>query len=208
MAHRVLNEPSQGDLLAGMSHEQPEFDGGYIVRRMDPIGVLSRALDQTGDLLDKVNTDMLERPTPCSEWNVAALADHLVNDPRQFLVMVRGEQPDWSAPTPHVTQAWGATFRASADELVQALQGLTDSPPVPPAMQLAEFAVHDWDLATALGLPLDGLDPEVAELGLEFMQASLKPEMRTGAFGPEQPAPPDAGPYERIAAFAGRRVAQ
>jgi uncharacterized protein (TIGR03083 family) len=175
---------------------------------MDPIGVLSRALDQTGNLLDHVNTDVLERPTPCSDWDVAALADHLVNDPRQFLLMVRGEQPDWSAPTPHVTQAWGQTFRASADELVQAMQGLGESPPLPPEMQLAEFAVHGWDLATALDLPLDGLDPEVAELGLEFMQANLKPEMRTGAFGPEQPAPPDAGPYDRIAAFAGRRVAQ
>ena len=50
-----------------------------MVRRMDPIGVLSRALDQTGDLLDKVNTDVLERPTPCSEWDVAALAEHLVS---------------------------------------------------------------------------------------------------------------------------------
>ena len=40
------------------------------------------------------------------------------------------------------------------------------------------------------------------------MQANLAPEMRTGAFGPEQPAPPGPGPYDRIAAFAGRRVAQ
>ena len=57
-----------------------------------------------------------------------------------------------------------------------------------------------------------GLDPddpdvrEVAELGLEFMQANLAPEMRKGAFGPEQPAPPGAGAYDRIAAFAGRHV--
>jgi uncharacterized protein (TIGR03086 family) len=156
-----------------------------MVRRMDPIGVLSRALDQTGDLLDRVSADVLQRPTPCSEWDVAALADHLVNDPRQFLLMARGEQPDWSAPTPHVTQEWGPTFRAAADDLVQAWRNVGDQPPpVPAAMQLAEFAVHDWDLATALGLPLDGLDPEVAELGLEFMQANLAPEMRTVAFGP------------------------
>jgi uncharacterized protein (TIGR03083 family) len=173
---------------------------------MDPIGVLSRALDQTGDLLDQVDDDVLDRPTPCSEWNVAALADHVVNDPRQFLLMARGEQPDWSAPTPHVTREWGPTFRAAADELVATMHGLGDDAPLPLAMQLAEFAVHDWDLATALGLPLDGLDPEVAEIGLEFMRANLAPEMRTAAFGAEQPAPPDAGPYDRIAAFAGRRV--
>ena len=37
---------------------------GHIVRRMDPIGVLSRVLDQTGDLLDHIRPDVLERPTP------------------------------------------------------------------------------------------------------------------------------------------------
>jgi hypothetical protein len=62
------------------------------------------------------------------------------------------------------------------------------------------------DEVTALGPPVDGLDPEVAELGLEFMQANLTPELRGGAFGPELPAPMGAGPYDRIAAFAGRRV--
>jgi len=48
-----------------------------MVRRMDPIGVLSRALDQASDLLDHV--DVPARPTPCSEWDVAALAEHLVS---------------------------------------------------------------------------------------------------------------------------------
>jgi len=173
---------------------------------MDPIGVLSRALDQTGDLLDHVRADVLERPTPCTEWDVSALADHVVNDSQQFLLMARGKQPDWSAPPPHLTQAWGPTFRTAASDLMDAWRSLADDPPLPPALQFAEFAVHDWDLATALGVPVDGLDPEVAELGLEFMQANLTPEMRKGAFGPEQPAPPGAGPYDRIAAFAGRRV--
>jgi uncharacterized protein (TIGR03083 family) len=173
---------------------------------MDPIGVLSRALDQTGDLLDHVRADVVDRPTPCTEWNVSALADHVVNDARQFLLMVRGEQPDWSAPAPQLTQAWGPTFRSAADDLIQAWHDLGDDPPLPPALRFAEFAVHDWDLATALGVPLDTLDPVVAELGLEFMRANLTTELRGGAFGPEQPAPPDAGPYDQIAAYAGRSV--
>lgn len=41
---------------------------------------------------------------------------------------------------------------------------------------------------------------------MEFMQASLKPEMREGAFAPEVAAPEGAGAYERLAAFAGRQV--
>ena len=173
---------------------------------MNPTDVLARALDQTGDLLDHVDATTLQRPTPCSEWTVSALADHVINDVPQFERMLRGEQPDWSAPVPHVADAWGPTFRAAADGLLRVHATVGEDAPLPPAMLLAEFAVHGWDLATALGRPLDGLDPQVAELGLQFMRANLTPEMRTGAFGPEQPAPDDAGPYDRIAAFAGRQV--
>ncbi len=70
--------------------------------------------------------------------------------------------------------------------------------------QCAELAVHTWDLATALGRPTDGLDPEPAERGLAFMRASLTEDRRGPAFGPEQPAPDGADAYRRIAAFAGR----
>jgi len=91
-------------------------------------------------------------------------------------------------------------------EFIRAWHDLGDTPLLPPALQFAEFAVHDWDLATALGLRPDALDPQVAELGLEFMRTNLTPELRGGAFGPEQPAPPDAGPYDRIAAYAGRPI--
>ena len=173
---------------------------------MDTNAVLSRALDQTGGLLDRVGADVLGRPTPCPDWDVSALADHVINDPHQFVLMMRGEQPDWSAPTPHVSHDWGSTFRVAADDLVRAWRDLGDDSPLPAAMQFAEFAVHDWDLATALGLRPDALDPQVAELGLEFMRTNLTPELRGGAFGPEQPAPPDAGPYDRIAAYAGRPI--
>ena len=173
---------------------------------MTPAGVLSRALAQTADLLDHVHDDVLTRPTPCSEWDVAAVADHVISDAQNFLKMVRGERPDFAA-TPHVAQGWGAAFRVAADDLIQAWGEHDSDEPFPAGMACAEFAVHDWDLATALGFALDGLDPAVAELGLAFMRANLTDESRGGAFGPEQPAPSGAGPYDAIAAFAGRRVA-
>ena len=52
--------------------------------------------------------------------------------------------------------------------------------------QTAEFAVHAWDLARAIGYA-GRLDPEVAERGLAFMTASLTDESRGGAFGPAVP---------------------
>lgn len=171
--------------------------------------LLRRALDQAAAVLDRVHADSLQRPTPCADWDVAALADHLVATPGRLLITMRGEQPDWSAPTPHVTEEWGPAFRGPADDLIHAWHEATEhggADPSPAAWQCAEVAAHTWDLATALGLPIDRLDPEPAELGLEFMRANLRDEQRGGAFGPEQAAPDGSGPYERLAAFAGRRV--
>jgi len=172
---------------------------------MDSTEVLSSALDQTADLLDRVDDDVLSRPTPCSEWDVGAVADHLIADAQNFLKMVRGERPDFTT-TPHVADGWGPAFRVAADDLITAWREHGSGEPFPAGMACAEFAVHDWDLATALVLGLEGLDPAVAELGLEFMRSQLTDDKRGDAFRPEQPAPPNAGPYDTIAAFAGRQV--
>jgi uncharacterized protein (TIGR03086 family) len=168
--------------------------------------VLIHALDQAGDVLDHVRAEQVAKPTPCGEWDVGALADHLVQAPKNFLVMMSGEQPDWSAPTPHLTEGWAANYRVHADDLIHAWHALKGDPPVPASWQVAELAVHTWDLAVAIGYPVDRLDTEVAEVGLDFMRDNMTPERRGDAFGPEFEAPADAGPYDALAAFAGREV--
>jgi hypothetical protein len=119
--------------------------------------------------------------------------------------MTRGEPVDWAAGTPASGDEPAASFRNNADELLRAWDAQAgDISPLD--WQCAELAVHTWDLATALGRSTEGLDPEVADRGLSFMRANLTADRRGAAFGPEQPAPPAADPYARIAAFAGRRV--
>jgi uncharacterized protein (TIGR03086 family) len=173
----------------------------------DDVRVLARALDQTGDVLDHVHPDQLTGPTPCPEWDVAALVDHVISAPRRFLTMMRGEEPDWSAPPEHVVESWGPTFRVAGDDLIHAWHERSGAAPVPADWQSAELAIHTWDLATAIGFPLEGLDPEVAARGLAFLQANLTEDNRSPVFAPEQAAPEGAGPYDRVAAYAGRTVA-
>ena len=171
----------------------------------DEAGILSRALDQTGDLLDRVHAESVSRPTPCAQWDVGALADHVIADGANFVTMLHGGEPNWGAPPAHVSESWGPRFRVGADDVLHAWdQGGAG---VPIGLLVAEYATHSWDLAQALGVPSSELDPEVAEVGLAFMQATLKPEMRTGAFDAEVEAPEGAGAYERLAAFAGRSLA-
>jgi uncharacterized protein (TIGR03086 family) len=165
---------------------------------------LARGLDQLKDLLDSVREDDQRRPTPCSDWTVSDLVDHVVQAPWRFAAMVRGEQVDWSAAAPHADDP-AAAYQENAQDLLAALAQRPDAQPGAD-WQCAEIAVHTWDLATALGRPTDTLDPEVAERGAAFMRASLNDDNRSPAFGPERPAPEDADAYSRIAAFAGRTV--
>ena len=154
------------------------------------------------ELLRQVDADARRRPTPCDEWTVQELVDHVVATPTRFAQMLRGESVDWAAPTPPAGADPARAFRSHADELVRTWQQSPTAGGVD--WQCAEIAVHTWDLATALGRPTAGLDPEPAERGLAFMQASLTEDKRSPVFGPEQPAPDGADAYQRIAAFAGR----
>lgn len=173
----------------------------------DSVIVLSRALDQAGDVLTAVHEDQLDRPTPCGDWDVAHLIGHLVALPGSFVMTARGQKPDWSQGPEPATTGWVSAFRSAADDLIHVWHQAGDAAqPGRVDWQTAEFAVHTWDLATATGQPTTRLDPEVAERGLAFMAGALTAENRGGSFGPEQPAPEGASAYERLAAYAGRGV--
>jgi uncharacterized protein (TIGR03086 family) len=171
----------------------------------DDVAVLRRGLDQLARLLDDVPHTALGSPTPCPQWSVQDLVDHVVAAPSRFAGMLRGEAVDWSA-TPSAGGDPAARFRSHAEDLLGAVAGAAPGGPLTPDWQCAELAVHTWDLATALGRSTGDLDPEVAERGLAFMRTGLTDDNRGPAFGPEQPAPDGADPYQRIAAFAGRSV--
>lgn len=169
------------------------------------LSVLIRGLDQLAQLLSEVSPEQLGRSTPCREWTLAELVDHVVDGPSKAAEMMRGQKVNWSAPTPHVDAEWAEVFRSRAEGLLAAWREAAGrGVPMGPDWQCAELAVHSYDLATTLGRSTADLDREVAERGLAFMQANLTADNRGAAFGPEQAAPEDADVYQRIAAFAGR----
>ncbi len=169
----------------------------------DDVAVLRRGLDQLAGLLGDLPDARPSVPTPCEDWDLQQLVDHVVVAPARFAGMARGEEVDWSATPPSGDEP-AARFRSNADDLLVAVRERGGAVPVD--WQSAELAVHTWDLATALGRPTGDLDPAVAERGLAFMTSSLTADNRGPAFAAEQPAPEGADAYQRIAAFAGRSV--
>ena len=168
-----------------------------------PIVTLSRALDQAGDVLATVHADDLDKPTPCGEWSVRDLANHLASGPARFLQMSRGEEVDWSA-TPRVSDGtWATTFRSGADDLIHHWHDQPEDQTDGAGWQTAEIAVHTWDLARAIKRA-DDLDDDVAEAGLAFLQQGLTDENRGSVFAAPVSVADDAPAYDRLAAFAGR----
>ena len=189
----------------------------------DPVDLLSAALDQTDAIIAGLREDQRHLPTPCRSWDVTELVAHLIHDLRQFTQRASGGTPDWDTPMTAVGDDYLDLYRSGAGRLVQAwraagdLSGTVEIPgmgEVPKRFfidqQIAEFAVHCWDLAVGTGQSTH-LDPDVGDTALRWGPTALRPEFRGDegegkAFGPEVDLPQDAPLYDRLAAFFGHRV--
>ena len=151
--------------------------------------------------------------TPCSEFDVRALVNHIVYDLQVFTATVTGGQRG-SPDVDLLGDDWLAAYGSSADSLVSAWQTrgaggtLTSRLGELPAtwalgQHASDLVIHAWDLARATGQSAD-LDPELGAAALAWGQENLKPEFRGQAFGPEVQVPESAPVYDRMAGFFGR----
>ena len=184
----------------------------------DPLVYLAEVLDLAESLIEGVRPEQAGLPTPCQSWDVRALVAHLIHDTGQFTAAAAGGRPDWQAPV--AGDDWASAFRAGAAELQAAWEGAGDLGQeielrigrVPKSFvasqQIAEFAVHSWDLATATGQRVT-FPAEACEAALAWAGTVLRPEFRGDeasgrAFGPEVQVSDDAPAADRLAAFFGR----
>jgi uncharacterized protein (TIGR03086 family) len=174
---------------------------------VDQVGILAlqRALTQAAELLDAVTPEDLGRPTPCPEWDVRRLANHLIAQPRVFVTMLQGTPPGWNGHEDYAA-ALGDELRTRGNTLINLWRETAEAPMVDPDWQAAEIAVHTWDLARALDRTTDGLDQSVAQRALVAMDRILGPVRKGRAFADARSAPAGSDAYTHLAAYAGREV--
>ena len=170
--------------------------------------LLARALGQTEAIIESIRPEHADRPTPCPQWTVRDLVEHLVGaDLRNFVVMARGETMDWATPPEPLGADWAGQFHDGA-ELLQATWTLPAAPPTAGRVepQITELVVHGWDLLVAMGLSGDILDDELAEHALASSRVMVGPDRRGPgtAFGVVVDVPADAPAYARLAGWFGR----
>jgi len=186
---------------------------------MDSIQQLDTILPALVGLARNVTPDQLDAPSPCTEFTVRGVFNHMIGGGGFFAAQFRGEGPP--AAPPEGTDLTGddpvATFVGAMEALGAAARqpGALDRTVVAPFGEVpGDFAarylafdgtVHAWDIATATRQGFAPPEPVVAEV-LAFARETIGEMRASGAFGPAVPVPAGASPLEQLVAFTGRAV--
>jgi uncharacterized protein (TIGR03086 family) len=182
----------------------------------DLLASFDRAAVACSSVIAHVTAAQMDDPTPCPEWSVRQLLNHVIGGTKMFASMQTGEGPVDRAAD-HVGGDPAAAFQTTVAHLrdVFAAPGALDRVVAGPfgeqparvlvIMRTSEMMVHGWDLAKATGQSTD-LDAEVAEECIESFRRLRASGRGAGVFADAQPVPDDALAADRLAAIAGRAV--
>jgi uncharacterized protein (TIGR03086 family) len=158
--------------------------------------------------LDKVAnaTKKLDAPTPCDEWTVRQLLNHMLDTQRFFVGRARGEDVSLSADPPELLgdDPLADFERARAETLTTfAEPGVVEKTGPSLGIAFSDQLVHGWDLATATGQ--DASMPDgLAQAAYDMIHGRFTDEQRTGVFKPEVAVGADATAQDRLLAYTGR----
>ncbi|MFP3914194.1 MAG: TIGR03086 family metal-binding protein [Actinomycetota bacterium] len=183
----------------------------------DRLDLLDESVDALADLMEGIEPAMHPRPTPCAEFTVGDLVDHLVGWIHVFEAATNDTEAARDPSVHLVREGQGGAFRRAGHGAVDGLRRLgTDrtvaitSSPIPASMVVdmmtMEYPGHGWDLAVATGLPYP-FDDRVVAAAHEAAERMIQPPYRgdeAGQFRPVVPTPGDAPPVDRFVAFLGR----
>ena len=182
---------------------------------MGPFDRAAITLTACRAVLRRLTEDDLSRPSPCTEYTVGEVGQHVVrsmvllasvaSDPAAGLAAgpvgpAAGSLDEQVAVTTEAAlTAWrrrgvGGTVAVGRSTLPASL-----------AVEIIpmELLVHGWDMARATGQQID-VPPEVADHLLGRARALVTEDKRGRSFAAEVPAGPQASALQRLIAFTGR----
>ncbi|MGA2804129.1 MAG: TIGR03086 family metal-binding protein [Acidimicrobiales bacterium] len=185
---------------------------------MDTTSLAKSVVDETTIVIDNIAPEQLGNTTPCAEWTVRDVLNHITNGAALFAMSAdEGSVSDelmaqiaggddykgaWKAAT---TTALAAAAKPGALERTVTLPFGEMSVGAFLNYVIFDLTTHATDLARATGQTVTNTD--LLEAALEVGRQTVGPGMRQpGVFDSEQPVSADAPIIDRLQAFAGRRI--
>ena len=177
----------------------------------NPVELYGEAVKNTSQIIANVRADQMSRSTPCSEWDVKALIDHMIGGTMYFTGALAGGDPEKPGDGNPAD-----VYRTGAEKVLEGAQkaGAMDKKYDTPFGEMSggEFMfgafmdnfVHGWDLAKATGQNAD-----MSEGHAQVIHGAFAPMMdgmrQGGAFGPEVSVPDDASALHKMLGMMGRQ---
>ncbi|HSL11739.1 MAG TPA: TIGR03086 family metal-binding protein [Actinomycetota bacterium] len=185
----------------------------------DDIGGLHRRSVATFDrLVHAIDAGRWDLATPCAEWTVRDLVNHLTNENLwaealfggRTIVEVGGAF-DGDVLGEDPVAAWEAASRGALERMGEpdAMDRLVDlsrgpTPGREYAVELfADHVMHSWDLAKAIGTD-DALDPALVAAAKDWFGDVEDAYRAAGSIAERPPVPPDADDQTIFLAMTGR----
>jgi uncharacterized protein (TIGR03086 family) len=168
-------------------------------------------------VMQAVTEDHYAWPTPCDEWNVRDLANHMLNELAWVPELLAGktiEQVGHALDGDLIEGTLARSWKAYAETARKAAESAPHEQVVhlsrgnvPATAYLEEIAgdivIHTWDMAQAIGVPFH-IDDEVARALYAIDQAKIPGWRQQGLIGPEVAVPADATAEVKLLGLFGR----
>jgi uncharacterized protein (TIGR03086 family) len=183
---------------------------------------LRPAARRMAEVVRAIPDDRLGGPTPCPDYRVGDLLEHVGGLALAFGAAAVKETGGATAQSPagdasRLGDDWRTRIPPDLVALAEAWRdpeawtGMTEAGgislpgEVAGLVALDELVIHGWDLARAAGLPYE-CDQESLEHVHRFVSQFATPEERAGneLFGPVVPVPDDAPLLDRVVGLSGR----
>lgn len=182
------------------------------------VSMYGEALEATGRVVAGTKREQLEDPTPCTDWDVRTLLNHIIGGCASFAAGAAGKRLAMDAKD-HAAGDYVAAYEEESAAALRAFgsPGALERPfALPPGdtpgsvalgLAIADAVVHGWDLASATSQEYV-IDDAAAEsiFGLTSgMMAPLGSYPRGSAFAEPIEMADDAPPADRMLAYLGRK---